>query len=48
MADLLKAGAHSTSSGAVQKRLDGMAEFYLATFEAMETALQKWRAKKSK
>lgn len=45
MADLLKAGAHTASSGAVQRRLEGMAEFYGATFEAMDAALEKWRAK---
>ena len=48
MAGLLKAGAHSGTSGAVQDRLEGMAEFYLATFDAMETALEKWRSRRLK
>jgi hypothetical protein len=48
MADLLKAGAHGASSGAVQDRLERMAEFYLATFDAMETALEKWRSRRLK
>jgi len=48
MAGLLQAGAHSASSGAVQDRLESMAEFYLATFDAMETALEKWRSRRLK
>jgi DNA-binding transcriptional regulator GbsR (MarR family) len=48
MAGLLKAGANSAPSRAVQDRLEGMAEFYLATFEAMETALEKWRSRRLK
>jgi DNA-binding transcriptional regulator GbsR (MarR family) len=48
MAELLKAGARTAASGAAHKRLELMAEFYLVTFEAMETALQKWGARRSK
>jgi predicted transcriptional regulator len=46
MSDLLKAGSHTAVSGAVRKRLEVMAEFYLVTFEAMETAIQKWGARR--
>ena len=46
MSDLLKAGSRTAVSGAVRKRLEVMAEFYSVTFEAMETAIQKWRARR--
>jgi hypothetical protein len=48
MADLLKTGARSASSGAAQKRLEVMAEFYLVIFDSMETALQRWGARRSR
>lgn len=48
MADLLKAGAQGASSRAVRKRLEGMAEFYLVTLGAMETAMQAWRTRRLK
>ncbi len=48
MADLLKSGARTAASGAAQRRLDVMAEFYQVIFEAMESALQKWSARRAK
>ena len=48
MAGLLKAGARAAVSGQAKKRLEFMADFYLVTFEAMETAIQKWGARRSK
>jgi predicted transcriptional regulator len=47
MADLLKSGARTAATGAAQKRLEVMAEFYLVTYEAMEAAMQKWCARRS-
>jgi hypothetical protein len=46
MSDLLNAGSRAAVSGAVRKRLEGMAEFYSVTFEAMETAMKKWSARR--
>ena len=43
MAELLRTGAASVASGSACKRLEEMAEFYLATREAMDAALRRWR-----
>jgi DNA-binding transcriptional regulator GbsR (MarR family) len=48
MADLLKAGAHTAASGAVQERFTRMAEFYMVAFEAMQSASRQWTAKGSR
>lgn len=48
MSDLLKTAARAASSGGARKRLETMAAFYTVTFEAMDTAVQKWRARRSK
>jgi DNA-binding transcriptional regulator GbsR (MarR family) len=48
MADLLKSGARTAASAAVQKRLDVMAAFYMVTFDAMEKASRQWAARQSK
>jgi predicted transcriptional regulator len=45
-AELLKAGARDVASGLARARLDEMAEFYLVTREAMETALRRWRERR--
>lgn len=48
MADLLEAGARIAPTGAAQQRLEVMTEFYQVILEGMDTALQKWSARKSK
>jgi len=48
MADLLEAGARTAPTGAAQQRLEVMTKFYQVILEGMDTALQKWRARKSK
>jgi DNA-binding transcriptional regulator GbsR (MarR family) len=45
LAGLLTKGASTVASGTTRDRLQEMAEFYLAVRQAMETALQHWRAK---
>jgi DNA-binding transcriptional regulator GbsR (MarR family) len=45
LAALLRSGATTAASKATRDRLEEMAEFYLAIREAMESALQRWRAK---
>lgn len=45
LAALLRTGAKTAASKATRGRLEEMAEFYLAIREAMESALQRWRAK---
>jgi DNA-binding transcriptional regulator GbsR (MarR family) len=45
LAALLRTGATTAASEATRDRLKEMAEFYLAIREAMESALQRWRAK---
>ncbi len=42
-AELLRAAARSSQSAAIRGRLDEMAEFYAATFDAMESLLRQWR-----
>jgi DNA-binding transcriptional regulator GbsR (MarR family) len=44
LADLMKTGAGVAASGPVQKRMEEMAKFYLTIRQAMDTALQRWRA----
>jgi DNA-binding transcriptional regulator GbsR (MarR family) len=44
-AQLLKRGATTVASGKVKDRLDEMVEFYLAIGQAMDAALQSWRAR---
>ena len=46
LADLLRAGAGAVSSKTTRDRLEEMARFYLATREAMELALQRWRTRR--
>jgi DNA-binding transcriptional regulator GbsR (MarR family) len=46
LAALLRNGAGAVASGGARDRLEDMAEFYLAIRQAMETALEQWRAKK--
>jgi hypothetical protein len=43
LAELLRTGAGSVASGSARERLKEMAEFYLVTREAMESALRRWR-----
>jgi hypothetical protein len=45
LAELLRTGARSAASRAVRGRLAEMAEFYLSTRQAMESTLQRWRAR---
>jgi DNA-binding transcriptional regulator GbsR (MarR family) len=45
LAALLRTGATTAASATTRDRLEEMAEFYLAIREAMESALQRWRAK---
>ena len=47
LAALLRTGATSAASETTRDRLKEMAEFYLAIRQAMELALQRWRAKKA-
>jgi HTH-type transcriptional regulator, osmoprotectant uptake regulator len=44
-AELLRSGAHDAVSEPVRARLEEMAEFYLVTRNAMESALRHWRAR---
>jgi hypothetical protein len=41
----LRTGATTAASATTRDRLEEMAEFYLAIRDAMESALQRWRAK---
>src|SRR5882757_9837234 len=45
LAALLRTGAATAASETTRGRLEEMADFYLAIREAMESALQRWRAK---
>ena len=45
LAALLRTGATTAASETTRDRLEEMAEFYLAIRQAMESALQQWRAK---
>jgi hypothetical protein len=45
-AELLRAGARDVASGNARERLEAMADFYLVTREAMESALRRWRERK--
>jgi hypothetical protein len=47
LAALLRTGTTTAASETTRDRLNEMAEFYLAIREAMESALQRWRAKKA-
>lgn len=47
MGELLKTGARIAASSLAQQRLQVMAEFYRVIFDAMETALENWRVRKS-
>jgi DNA-binding transcriptional regulator GbsR (MarR family) len=44
-AQLFKRGATTVASGKVKDRLNEMVEFYLAIGQAMDAALQSWRAR---
>lgn len=46
LAELLRAGARCAASGTTRDRLEEMAEFYLVTREAMESALRRWRERR--
>jgi hypothetical protein len=46
LAELLRAGARGAGSGTIRARLEEMAEFYLVTREAMESALRRWRERR--
>jgi DNA-binding transcriptional regulator GbsR (MarR family) len=46
LAELLRTGAGSVASGSTRDRLKEMAEFYLVTREAMESALRRWRQRR--
>jgi DNA-binding transcriptional regulator GbsR (MarR family) len=48
LAELLRAGAGRVASGRAGARLEEMAGFYLATREAMEAALRRWREKRER
>jgi DNA-binding transcriptional regulator GbsR (MarR family) len=48
LAELLRAGAGATASATARDRLEEMAEFYLVTREAMESALRSWRERRRK
>jgi predicted transcriptional regulator len=45
-AELLRTGARSARSAATRARLEEMAEFYVATLDAMESLLRGWRARR--
>lgn len=45
MAKMFGHGAATASSDAARKRLEEMAEFYLTARQAMETTLERWRAR---
>jgi len=45
LAALLRSGATTVASGATRDRFEEMAEFYLATRQAMESTLKRWRTK---
>jgi DNA-binding transcriptional regulator GbsR (MarR family) len=47
LAALLRTGTATAASKATRDRLNEMAEFYLAIRGAMDSALQRWRAKKA-
>jgi len=47
LAGLLTNGASTVASGTVRHRLEEMAEFYLAIRQAMDIALERWRARGS-
>jgi DNA-binding transcriptional regulator GbsR (MarR family) len=47
LAALFRTGATTTASETTRDRLEEMAEFYLTIRQAMETALQSWRAKRA-
>jgi hypothetical protein len=44
-AELLRAGARSTRSSVVRTRLQGMANFYDVTLNAMEAVIRQWRVR---
>jgi hypothetical protein len=46
-AALLHAGARAAEAGRVRDRLEEMADFYLVTRDAMESALRLWRERKA-
>lgn len=46
LAELLRTGAASVASGSARERLKEMAEFYLVTRDAMDTALRRWRKRR--
>ncbi|SFJ80060.1 DNA-binding transcriptional regulator GbsR, MarR family [Bosea sp. OK403] len=46
LAALLRNGAGTVASAGARDRLEDMAEFYLAIRQAMEAALEQWRAKR--
>jgi hypothetical protein len=48
LADLLKSGAGAVGSGRVKNRLEEMAALYLTIRQAMDTALRRWRANKTR
>jgi HTH-type transcriptional regulator, osmoprotectant uptake regulator len=45
-AELFRSGARDVAAGKARDRLEEMAEFYLVTREAMESALRHWRDRK--
>ncbi|MDB5533691.1 MAG: hypothetical protein JWO28_2006 [Hyphomicrobiales bacterium] len=47
LAALFRTGATGAASETTRDRLEEMAEFYLTIRQAMETALQSWRAKRA-
>jgi len=46
LAELLRNGAGSVASGSARDRLKEMAEFYLVTRQALESALRHWRQRR--
>ena len=48
LAELLWAGAGAAASATTRDRLEQMAEFYLVTRQAMESALRSWRERRRK
>jgi HTH-type transcriptional regulator, osmoprotectant uptake regulator len=46
-AELLQAGARRSAPGPTRDRLEEMAEFYLLTRKAMESALRCWRNRRA-
>ena len=46
LAELLRTGAGSVASRSTRDRLKEMAEFYLVTRDAMESALRRWRQRR--